>query len=71
MIDWSKLGAIPKGLAVEGPTDKTVIEAFLDAGERTARWSDWRSKLMVEAANGMEGVRNELDVSQTAGVVGA
>jgi hypothetical protein len=69
MIDWTKLGSIARGLAVEGPTDKAVIEAFLDAGERAGRWQDWRSKLLVEVATGLDEVLRELEIPQNVGVV--
>jgi hypothetical protein len=59
-IDWSILGAIPKGLAVEGEDDKKVIEAFLDGGEKTGHWSNWRNQLRVEGVGNSSKVLNEL-----------
>lgn len=56
MVDWSKLRPGMRGLAVEGTNDKTIVEAFLDAGERIKRWSDWRSKMMVEVAGKTDAV---------------
>jgi hypothetical protein len=59
-IDWSKLGAIPKGLAVEGEDDKIAIAAFLDAGEKGGYWSNWRFQLGVFDAGNSSKVLNEL-----------
>lgn len=58
-VDWSVLGASKKGLAVEGKDDKTVIEAFLDAGEGR-HWTDWRAKVRVEVAGSSPKVLQEL-----------
>jgi hypothetical protein len=59
-IDWSVLGLTKKGLAVEGIDDKTVIEAFLEAGEGR-HWSDWRNQVMVEVAGSSPKVFQELE----------
>lgn len=59
-IDWTILGASRRGLAVEGITDKKILEAFLDAGESNGRWLSWRSQLHIEPAGKYDAVFSEL-----------
>lgn len=59
-IDWTILGPGQRGLAVEGKDDKLIIEAFLEAGERNARWSDWHSRLQVVETGKNDHVLREL-----------
>lgn len=61
-VDWSQLGRTQQGLAVEGKDDKRVIEAFLDAGENTGHWKNWRGQLRVEETGGGSQVLRELDM---------
>lgn len=62
-VDWSVLGTLPKGLAVEGRNDKQALEAFLDAGEKARNWSDWRKQIAVIAVGTVEKILEELDGS--------
>lgn len=49
-------------LIVEGKTDKAVIEAFLQAGEKDGLWNNWRTRIaQVEYLNGSSEVIEELD----------
>ncbi len=50
-----------RGVAVEGDDDRVVIEAFLEAGERDGHWNNWRNRLALEPAKGINGVLKELD----------
>ncbi len=61
-IVWDDvLGEKPHGLAVEGKTDKVIIEKFLDAGG----WDNWRSKLSVHVVNKRDKVLQELSKNDT------
>jgi hypothetical protein len=68
-IDWTIRGPDQRGLAVEGPDDKTILEALLDAGERESRWSDWRSRLRVEPTGKNDNVLRELQREDYRGTV--
>lgn len=46
----NRLGAQLKELAVEGKTDKFILEVFLTAGENAGYWKDWSSQLLIEVA---------------------
>lgn len=62
MIDWSELlVGEKKGLVVEGKSDVRFVEAFLDAGQRSNLWTDWRIKLIVKEAGGYNQILKELD----------
>jgi hypothetical protein len=61
MIDWSVLRSGQRGLAVEGKTDKDIVEAFLDAGQ-PAHWDDWTNKLRVEIVGNSTKVIEELQL---------
>lgn len=61
MVDWTRLRPGMRGLAVEGKTDKLIIEAFLDAGEKQGHWSNWRAVLSVEIAGEFQKVLSELE----------
>lgn len=56
-IIWDDvLGTKPYGLAVEGKTDKAIIEKFLDVGG----WDNWRAKLSVHVVDKRDKVLQEL-----------
>jgi hypothetical protein len=64
MINWKKV-LLPgqKGLVVEDETDAIILETFLDAGEKSAYWSDWRRQLVLtppDKPQGKRGVLSEL-----------
>jgi hypothetical protein len=59
-IDWAVLGRQQRGLAVEGSADKSIVEAFLEAGERAGLWANWRAVVRIEEAGSNEKVLAEL-----------
>jgi hypothetical protein len=65
-IDRAKLGRL-HGLAVEGITDKKILESFLSAGENAGYWSNWRAKVSVESVGNVTTVLKEVDPANNAG----
>jgi hypothetical protein len=69
-MDWNTiLRPGMRGVVVEGPDDKRIIEAFLDAGTRIGLWDNWTLSLRIEVAGNFEKVIRELSDSANAGVV--
>ena len=54
------LGRLQRGLAVEGETDKIIVEAFLNAGEKVGHWVDWRSLVSIQALEGSNNILKAL-----------
>ncbi|MFZ4828528.1 MAG: hypothetical protein ACOYLB_14345 [Phototrophicaceae bacterium] len=59
-FNLEKIGRLPRGLAVEGETDKKIIEAFLKAGEQEGHWADWRNQVGIQPLYGSNNILKAL-----------